>query len=353
MSGDFLVTGATGFVGAYVLRELLETQRGAVYCLVRALGDPAVGLHRVRRILLQRGLWSDAYADRIVAVPGDLTRPRLGIDPATVRTLVARVRTVIHLAGKVNWVDDYAALETVNTTATSEAGALAEEAGAGIAFLSTLSVFADLSKSNPDDAPLPPAERLLIGYAEAKRAAERALAAARDRGTRATVFRTANITGDSKGGPAPSNQSFTLFVRACRRVGAAPREDLFFYDILPVDYVASLIVAVTTHADLAGRNYNVVARRRRENQDVVRRFLRDAWGVREEPYEEWRQLVLADPESPLGPLRFLLPEGRPLSNGCAAANLRAAEAVLGLSEPAVSAAFVEETLSHLDLAASG
>jgi myxalamid-type nonribosomal peptide synthetase MxaA len=279
MSGAFLVTGATGFVGAYVLRELLETQPGTVYCLVRALGDPAVGLHRVRRILLQRGLWSDAYAERIAAVPGDLTRPRLGIDAATARTLVARVRTVIHLAGKVNWVDDAAALETVNTTATSEAAALAAEAGAGIAFLSTMAVFADLTKENLDDAPLPPEETLLNGYGETKRAAERALAAARDRGTRATVFRTANITGDSKGGPAPSNQSFTLFVRACRRVRAAPREDLFFYDILPIDYVASLIVAVTTRAELSGRNYNVILRRRRENQDVVRRVLRDVWAV--------------------------------------------------------------------------
>jgi myxalamid-type nonribosomal peptide synthetase MxaA len=98
------VTGATGFVGAHVLHELLAKRDGTVYCLVRALGDPAVGLRRIETILAQRGLWSEAYAARIVAVPGNLTQPRLGIDAATYPMLVEHVCTVIHLAGRVNWV---------------------------------------------------------------------------------------------------------------------------------------------------------------------------------------------------------------------------------------------------------
>jgi thioester reductase-like protein len=345
---DVFVTGATGFVGAHVLHELLAKHDGTIYCLVRALADAAVGLHRIERILAQRGLWSETYATRIVAVPGNLTLPRFGVDAGTYPTLVERVRTVIHLAGRVNWVQNYEALEGVNTLAVREACALSEDAGAQMAFLSTLGVFPNLSRANLDDSLLDPSDKLLNGYAESKRAAERLLIAPRERGVRVTVFRTANITGDSKGGPAPTNQSFILFVRSCLRVGTVPDGDVFFYDVLPVDYVASLIVAVTSHGDLSGRNYNVVSRNRDVNREGVRRFLCDRSGLRSVPYVEWRRQVLADAESPLGPLRdFLLPEEGPIANGCAAANLRHAEAVLGLSEPAVTPAFLERSLAGI------
>src|SRR6185436_20003658 len=53
-----LLTGATGFLGAYLLRTLLTETQATVYCLVRpGLLD---GFTRVRRNLTRYGLWSDA-----------------------------------------------------------------------------------------------------------------------------------------------------------------------------------------------------------------------------------------------------------------------------------------------------
>ncbi len=83
---SFLITGATGFVGAALLLELLRTQpRDMAYCLVRA----SSGEHAQRRLNSIIGRAAEAYgmshADaesvrkRAVAIKGDLTEPGLGL----------------------------------------------------------------------------------------------------------------------------------------------------------------------------------------------------------------------------------------------------------------------------------
>ena len=66
---SYFVTGGTGFIG-HNLIELLLKRRGKVYVLVRK------GSREKLEALKRR--WGKA-ADRIVAVTGDLTKPRLGI----------------------------------------------------------------------------------------------------------------------------------------------------------------------------------------------------------------------------------------------------------------------------------
>src|SRR5262249_1060269 len=72
-----LLTGATGFLGAYLLRTLLRETTARVYCLVRP-GRQDAG-ERVRRNLQALGIWAPAFAPRVHAVAGDLLRPGLGL----------------------------------------------------------------------------------------------------------------------------------------------------------------------------------------------------------------------------------------------------------------------------------
>lgn len=69
------LTGATGFLGAFVLRDLLRASRARVDCLVRAR-DVATGQARLRRSLEKYGLWEEGFASRILPVLGDLGMPR-------------------------------------------------------------------------------------------------------------------------------------------------------------------------------------------------------------------------------------------------------------------------------------
>ena len=72
------VTGATGFVGAFLLRELLEAQVAA-YCLVRA-DDAVQGMQRLVSVLDGYGLWKPEYAPLVNPVVGDLTQRLFGLD---------------------------------------------------------------------------------------------------------------------------------------------------------------------------------------------------------------------------------------------------------------------------------
>lgn len=74
LRGVFL-TGATGFLGAFLLTKVLEktSSHTRVYCAVRASSLKA-GQSRLRSNLEAHMLWKDFYQDRIVAVIADLSK---------------------------------------------------------------------------------------------------------------------------------------------------------------------------------------------------------------------------------------------------------------------------------------
>src|SRR4051794_1560991 len=74
------LTGATGFLGMELLARYLERSDRTVYALVRGRSDAeaAARLHATISRMLPDPV---AYADRVVAVRGDVTRPGLGMAP--------------------------------------------------------------------------------------------------------------------------------------------------------------------------------------------------------------------------------------------------------------------------------
>ena len=75
-----LLTGGTGFVGAELLARYLERSDRPVYALVRAASRQA-GEERLREKLSPL-LGTDAVSERLVAVPGDIESPGLGLSEA-------------------------------------------------------------------------------------------------------------------------------------------------------------------------------------------------------------------------------------------------------------------------------
>jgi myxalamid-type nonribosomal peptide synthetase MxaA len=58
------MTGGTGFVGAYIIHNFMETSEATLHCLVRA-ADETAGLQRIQQQMEKLGLWRDEYAKRI------------------------------------------------------------------------------------------------------------------------------------------------------------------------------------------------------------------------------------------------------------------------------------------------
>ena len=60
------------------VNALLRYTRAYVNCHVRA-PTPELGLERIKRNLQQSLVWDESFSDRIIAVPGDLSKPLLGL----------------------------------------------------------------------------------------------------------------------------------------------------------------------------------------------------------------------------------------------------------------------------------
>lgn len=103
LGGNVFLTGATGFLGVYLLRELLsrsDPQVSKVFMHVRA-GSPEKALGRVKRSCEAYGVWSEAWATRIIPITGDLGSQRLGVGDEEWNTLIEEVDVVIHNGAQV------------------------------------------------------------------------------------------------------------------------------------------------------------------------------------------------------------------------------------------------------------
>jgi len=118
-SKDVLLTGATGFVGRYLLHEIFETSDVDVHCIVRA-SSPEEGLERVKRSLREFSLWNDAYEARLHIILGDLAKPKLAIPHEEYVLLCEKIDKIYHSATYMNHLADYAFLKGVNVGGLKE-----------------------------------------------------------------------------------------------------------------------------------------------------------------------------------------------------------------------------------------
>ena len=224
---NILLTGCTGFVGKFLLRDLLEKTEAAIYCLVRA-DSKTEAMKRIKTGMREFELWKPKYEKRIVPVSGDLSQPELGADPDTYHNLSDTIDVIYHCATYMNHLATYR--EMKNTTVDGQKR-LIRFACAGkqkmIHYISTLSIFnGSQSRQINETTPIElEVHHNSTGYAASKWVADQLMILAWKRGIPGNIYRLGLVTGDCEKGRYDKTQSFYGLLETCLELGCFDYED--------------------------------------------------------------------------------------------------------------------------------
>jgi thioester reductase-like protein len=306
---DVLLTGATGFLGSFLLRELLDQTPAQVHCPVRAT-DPETGIARLRRGLRKYGLLHGADLERITVIPGDLTAERFGLAGNEYQALAERVQTVYHNGAKVSFLEPYRILRRTNVGGTREVLRFACKGPLKpVHHVSTIAVFdcdnfADMSVA-AEDADLSKGGGFHGGYDESKWAGEQVIGLARRHGVPVTIYRPGNIAGHSRTGAVSDGHLVSAMIKGGVRLGLAPDTDAYV-DVVPVDYVSRALVAISLRDGAIGGTFNLVNPTAVRWNQIAEELGRFGYPVRHVPLPEWRAAIRADTDAD-NAMRVFLP----------------------------------------------
>lgn len=249
--GHILLTGATGFFGAFLLREMLHHSAWCgrrVVCIARGK-DEAEATQRVKDNLYYYGLWEEGFVRRLSVLPGDLSEPRFGLSEEIYADMTKGSRIVIHNAAVVNSVLPYAALRGSNVIATANMLELVAQANAVLHHVSTIGLLSGSGvQKELEDVP-PVALSLLSGYAQSKWVAEQLVLRATHRfGLSSCIYRPGTLSGHSLTGACNPQDTTTRFLIGLSREGIycadedspLPRT----FPVIPTDWAATAVVRI-------------------------------------------------------------------------------------------------------------
>jgi amino acid adenylation domain-containing protein/thioester reductase-like protein len=304
------LTGATGFVGAFLLHELLQQTQAKIYCLVRAQ-NPEDGQQKLRYKLGHFFPTTELPYDRVVPVLGDLTQPRLGIPEQQFQELASILDVIYHSGANVNLVYPYAALRPANVLGTQEVLKLASQATPKpLHYLSTLDVFesaasAGVTMLHEQDS-IAQGEGLAGGYAQSKWVAEQMVTLAGARGLPVSIYRPGMITGHSQTGISNTQDLMCRWIKGLVELKSAPDLDLMI-DMTPVDYVSRAIVYLSLRSQSYGKAFHLVNPQPLPLQTLIDQIRQWGYAIEFVPYDQWQAILNASPNA-LSPLSAVLTE---------------------------------------------
>ncbi|MFD0201597.1 MULTISPECIES: non-ribosomal peptide synthetase family protein [Saccharothrix] len=302
-----LLTGATGFLGAHLLAELLSRTDAEVHCLVRA-ETPDVALARVRANLRRAHLnVPEERLARVVPVIGDMSRPLLGLPRKDFDALAESVDAIYHNGAVMNFVLTYQWMMPPHVGSTVDVLRLATRYSTKpVHLMSTLGVFLgvnyDKQLVTEADRPEDPTG-LDTGYHTTKWVADMMGVLARDRGVPLSIHRIAAIVGDVRTGTAKTESYLSRQIATCAHAGAVPTTPDVI-DMLPVDRLAGAIAGISTTPSALGRDFHYYRADGFSYADLGEVLTAKGYPTRLLEYADWRSLMLESPDSAFGPLAF-------------------------------------------------
>ncbi len=220
--GDVLLTGATGYLGIHILRQLIDSDAGNIYCLVRGKTKEKAE-SRLRTLLFYyfSNAYKELFGSRIHIVLGDVTED---FDPNL------KVDTVFNCAAIVKHFSEGTEIEDVNIGGARRCVDFCIKTGAKLVHISTASTRGLWAGEAGSDVFTE--QRLYMGqylgnkYIFSKYMAERLiLEAVASHGLCAKIMRVGNLAARSTDGEFQANFSTNSFmgrIKVYNMLGCCP-----------------------------------------------------------------------------------------------------------------------------------
>jgi thioester reductase-like protein len=347
------ITGTTGFVGAFLLAELLTVYPSdcKFICLVRceSLVNP---LSRIRQNMLFYEIWKQAYEERIIPLRGDLAKAYFGLDNETYKWLAHQIDIIFHCGATVNFVFPYSKLYGPNVFGTQEIIRLATYTSTCIPvqYISTVSVLSPGINEEISIGEIPP-DGLTSGYGQSKWVAEKLIAKASQLGLPVVIYRLGSICAASDTGACNRNDIHTLFLAAFMKLGCYPEMNVSTHlHGLPVNFTAKTIVYLSSiQPDVNGKIYHVLDSHNRVPFEYIINGMQ-CCGVQLEKvsYEEWgaKLKTITDRNSPFESVGEFLLESA-FNKGFALSAKHFCNAISQLNSPSLDKDYVFRWLNFI------
>ena len=263
---NVFLTGATGYLGSEILRQLLETPNIDIYALVRC-STKSKGLQQIMDAANLYGWWRDEWISRIHVWQGDLAKTSLGLGTTELECLHGRIipkdlciHAVIHNGAKVHYSSDYETLKAVNVLSTVELLQITAQA----IHISTLVYVSGGQKPNINAYEASSASRSYLsdagGYTQSKYVSEQLVRSCVGLVTFQTksvrIVKPGYIIGSIDNGIASQNDLIWRLVAGCVEIAAYNRNEaghwLFVAD---VDRVARSVILGVFNGDDVQQKY--------------------------------------------------------------------------------------------------
>ncbi|MEG5160081.1 amino acid adenylation domain-containing protein [Microcoleus sp. AT3-A2] len=310
-----LLTGATGFLGAFLLRDLLQQTQAEIYCLVRS-ADSESAKKRIQSSLESYLIWDESSSDRIIPIAGDLSQPLLGLSEEQFGVLASKIDVIYHNGAFVKFTYPYSVLKPPNVLGTQEVLRLASQSKLKpVHLISTISVFSAIGESGiklvREEDELTPGEGLKGAYTQTKWVAEKLVEIARGRGIPVSIYRPGRISGDSKTGACNPSDLLYRLIAGCVQLGCAPDDDKLM-NVAPVDYVSRAIVHLSSQKELLGKTFHLVNTQSFQMSELLGWICSMGYQIKRVSSEAWQAEIINragnSPDHALYPLVGLFSE---------------------------------------------
>ncbi|KAE8423901.1 hypothetical protein BDV36DRAFT_289998 [Aspergillus pseudocaelatus] len=323
--GRVFLTGVTGFIGTFLLNEMLlrpNVQR--VACLVRAR-DEIEAIKRIVKTFDRYGL-RPYHMEKLWAVPGDFSKEYLGLDRETLDYFAEWTSIIFHLGARVNWIEPYEAHRQANVLGLLNMIRFANTKRLkAFHYISSTSVYGPTGLltgatyipeiENPKSHLV--ALKYDTGYSQSKSVAEVIAWNAIANGLAVAIHRPGFVLGHSETGIGNSEDFLSRVVPSCVDMGCYPALSEHRDAFVSVDFVVLALLHIASSDKSLSRAYNLVE----PHGDAMTSFSEifecisaalPAGSLIEVPYGEWvekcQSRTYAKTQHPLKPLMPMLEE---------------------------------------------